>query len=192
MRIVFIALLLVGFIATPLFAELKKSDLEKQVVMTEEATLLGQVDTVCLYLSSAKVSLTPSMAKDNVIAVKMTALSRDLVSNPVKLKSYSLRIINTFKSVLTERLPIYAPAVAGKFDFNRDVSFDIASTAARIPAAEYKNGIWKDVGGKSAIVVSQVATEPESASQPQPETYGEAEQNASPKSKKGCNCPAER
>lgn len=168
-------------ISSVAYAEIKKSDLDKNVVMTEKAALLSQVDTVSLYLSSDRVAFAPTLSKGGVIEVEATVLGWDLVSNRDELYGFVSRLIATFISVLEERLPIYAPAIAKTFNSDTDIAFDINAGAARTPVAEWKAGKWEWAAGGGEILT------------PLPLPGGAPDINearAQPAGRKGCNCPA--
>lgn len=184
---VFLVVILGG---TQSFAELKKQDLQRQVVVTEEAALLTQVDTVSLYLSSSKVALAPRLTQARVIEVEMTVLDPALTADQTGIKGFTQRIIDTFISVLKERLPIYAPALAGKFDANTDLIFKVNVGAQRSPFGTWQGGTW--------ILSSTPVTKPEAKLDVAPpasdlnETRAVENETKDLKTSKGCACPALR
>ncbi|MBT3181678.1 MAG: hypothetical protein HN337_04120 [Deltaproteobacteria bacterium] len=185
-----IALSIVLLGSTEVGAEIKSSDLTKQVTLTEEAALLTQVDAVSLYMSSDKVAFAPRLNNANIIEVETTVLDNNLLANSSAMQGFVTRTIDSFVSVLQERLPIYAPSVASKFRKNGDVKFMINAGGERKPVAMWYAGKWywdKAWTPYAAPVVN----------------YGVAPYRAVPnhvvgdvaaqaKGKLGCNCPARR
>jgi hypothetical protein len=143
-------------------ARIKKSDLNRKVVMTEEAALLSQVDTVSLYLSSERLAIAPRLTEKGVIEVEMTVLDPVLMGNRTRLHNYVSRLIGTFISVLEERLPIYAPAVAKNFNPDTDLKFIINEGAMRRPVASYSGGLWTWEEGQAIPLAAQEPMVPES------------------------------
>ncbi len=177
-------------------AEIKSSDLTKQVTLTEEAALLTQVDAVSLYMTSDKVAFAPRLNNANVIEVETTVLDRNLLANSNSLRNYVDRTINSFISVLQERLPRYAPSVASKFRRNSDIKFMVNAGGERKPVAMWYAGKWYwDKGwtpGYAAPVANYGAAQHYSApyySAPQQKVGNIATE---PKGKLGCDCPARR
>ena len=163
---IYVAFTLVLMIFLPVVraaeARIKKSDLRRKVVMTEEAALLSQVDTVSLYLSSERVAIAPRLTKRGVIEVEMTVLDPALIGNRSRLHRYVSRLINTFTSVLEERLPIYAPAVAKNFNSDTDLEFIINEGPGRRPVASYSGGTWNWEEGQVIPIAAQEPMVPES------------------------------
>lgn len=164
-------------------ARIKKSDLKRKVVMTEEAALLSQVDTVSLYLSSERVAIAPRLTKKGVIEVEMTVLDPALIGNRSRLRRYVSRLINTFTSVLEERLPIYAPAVAKNFNSDTDLEFIINEGPRRRPVASYSGGSWSWEEGQFIPIAAQEPMVPESDIN---------RVRAMEPTRKPCRCPARR
>lgn len=193
--LVFLVVVLGG---TQSFAELKKQDLQRQVVVTEEAALLTQVDTVSLYLSSPKVALAPRLNQAHVIEVEMTILDPALVADQTGIKGFVQRIIDTFISVLKERLPIYAPAIAGKFDASKDIIFKVNVGASRAPFGIYRGSAWSLSATPVAVPVASAETVPAAKVAPvaQPTDLNETRvvenETKDLKTNKGCDCPALR
>lgn len=175
-----IAIVLVSF---GLSAEIKQSDLDKRVVLTEEAALLSQIDTVSLYLSSDKVKFAPRLTKDRIIEIEMTLLSPDIVSDKTRLKSYAERLAGTFVSVLKERLPNFAPAIAGKFNADKDISFVVNRGSERVPLGTLKGGAWIDSSEAPPLGENPL-------NEARAEEAGQSLEKH--KGQKGCNCPAMR
>lgn len=174
-------------------AELKETDLKKAVTLTEEAMLLSQVDAVALYMTSEKVAYAPRLTSDKIIEVETTVLSKDLISNSARLEAFVTRGMKAFVSVLKERLPIYAPSIAGTFDENKDIKFIVNAGGKRIPVATCVGGGWKwDVAWSSTQVAASSYAAPTS-------NYAAVQASPSPaaaepekKGKLACDCPARR
>lgn len=170
-------------------AELKSSDLGKQVVLTEKSALLGQIDTISLYLSSDRIALAPRLTKGGVIEVEATILAPELIKQEAMAKDFAVRIIHTFNSVLKERLPVYAPQVAKAFNSDKDVAFIVNAGVDRRPLGVWKNGGW---------VGDYVAEKPQIADNKTDAKVNEARAKEAEETKnvepgrKGCNCPARR
>ena len=164
-------------------ARIKKSDLKRKVVVTEEAALLSQVDTVSLYLSSERVAIAPRLTKKGIIEVEMTVLDPVLIGNRTRLHNFVSRLIDTFISVLEERLPIYAPAIAKSFDRDRDIVFVINEGATRRPVASWEGGSWTWEEGEMV---------PLAAGEPRPWESDINRVRAMEPARKGCRCPARR
>lgn len=162
------------FLSFQLHAELKKSDLEKGATLTQEATLLQQVDTISLYLTSERVVFAPRLTKEGIVEVESTILAPELISNKEDMERYMARLIDTFIRLLKERLPTFAPAIAKGFDSNKDIVFVVNAGAKRKPVGTWKGGGW---AGRP--------TPPEPSESPPPE---EGAKKGS--YKKGCGCPA--
>lgn len=176
----FMRFIILGFFSICLFvgtsfAEIKKEDLSKNVVLTEEAMLLSQVDTVSLYLTSDRAVFAPRLS-NGIVEIDMTVLASDLVSDSAKMKDYSSRIINTFISVLSERLPDFAPMIAKTFSPEKDIVFTISAGADKTPA-----GSWKS--GKLEMGSTDVKL---------PESQANNAIEPSPKKGKNCACPVRR
>lgn len=175
------------------FAELKDADLKKEVTLTEEAALLTQVDAVALYMTSEKVAYAPRLTPDKVIEVETTVLSKDLLGNSAKLEAFVTRGMKAFVSVLKERLPIYAPSIAGTFDENKDIKFIVNAGGKRIPVATCVGGDWKwDVAWSATPAATSSYAAPTS-------NYATVQASPSPaaaepekKGKLACDCPARR
>lgn len=188
-----------SFIALSLFlfafsrsasAEPKNTDLSGQVVLTEEAVLLSQVDTVSLYLSSNKLQLAPRLNKDKVVEVETTVLDAGLIADPAKLTKFVTRISDTFVSVLKERLPVYAPALAEKFDLKKDIIFNVNTGAGRSPFGVIKGGTFKLAANVAAVSDDSPPVVPEISAEP---AVPSAADGAGTVGKKGCGgCPARR
>lgn len=183
-----LAILLISLFAIPSSAVIKKADLQKRNVLTEEAELLSQVDTISLYLSSDRIVFAPRLTKAGVIEVETTVLSRDLTANVGRLKSYVERIVDTFVSVLKERLPVYAPAVAKSFDSEKDIVFIVNAGVERRSVGCLKGGVWQD------LVAAQVVTaeSPPAIVELNDIRAEEADAGAESAGRKGCGCPARR
>ena len=176
--------LVVLALALPAHAEIRKSDLRKNVVVTQEAAILQQADTVCLYLSSERASLAPRL-RGGVIEVEITVLAPELTSNRAAAVEFASRLARTFLSVFEERLPIYAPDVAASFDAVKDVVFHANLGAARTPLGRLT------AGGLAGAPVAPDRTAPLPA-----EAVGEGIRlsEAPPGNEKGkaCGCPARK
>lgn len=188
MRYVFLALLSVSVVVTTAaFAEIRQSDLDKKVVVTEEAALLSQADAVSLYLSSDRVAFAPRLTKAGIIEVEVTVLAPDLIANKGKLREFVERLVGTFVSVLKERLPVYAPVVAKRFDSERDIVFVVNSGAARTPVGIFKGGMWQEGIEATSTMATSTATDEliEARALESKEASGAV-------GRKGCRCPARR
>ncbi len=193
------AVLGVMFSATTAFGELKEADLQKKVVVTEQAALLTQVDAVSLYLASERVSFAPKLSPEDIIDVEVTVLARELRDNRKRLQDFVTRQIRTFISVLEDRLPIYAPSIAKSFNPDTDLAFHINEGPERSPLATYSAGQWRWVNGAAGVEKTPSAAPAASLPPPLP---SKAQETASAKNsdlndapapaKKGCNCPALR
>lgn len=183
-------------------ATITESALKKKVVITEEAALLQQVDTVSLYLSSNKIAFAPRLA-GGVIEVETTVLAPELIAHRAKAKEFVTRTIGTFISVLKERLPIYAPDIAARFDPAKDIAFHVNSGTSRTPLGAWKGGAWEDavaVAPKAAPAAATPAVvEPAAAGAPpagkafaQKSAVKEEEIKEVKPGPKGCACPARR
>ena len=185
-----IALSLVLLGSSQVRAEIKSSDLAKQVTLTEEAALLTQVDAVSLYMSSDRVAFAPRLNSANVIEVEATVLDRNLLANSGNLQSFVSRTIDSFISVLQERLPIYTPSVASKFRRNSDIKFMINAGGERKPVAMWYAGKWYwDKGWTSQAASAAAYAAAPYRSVP---TKAVGDVAAQPKGKLGCNCPARK
>jgi len=163
-------------------ADINEADLKKEVRLTEKAALLSQIDAVSLYMTSSRVVFAPHLTGDNVIEVETTVLAPDLTGDGYRMKNLVTRQIDTFVSVLRERLPVYAPSVAESFDQKNDIRFIVNATSRRIPVATWDGRGWKWDGSwnpQMVPVASRVAGRPTGAAKPK-------------KGKLGCNCPARR
>lgn len=183
-----LAVLIISSFAVPSFAVIKRADLQKRNVLTEEAELLSQVDTISLYLSSDRIVFAPRLTKAGVIEVETTVLSRDLTANVGRLKNYVERIVDTFVSVLKERLPVYAPAVAKSFDYTKDIVFIVNSGVERRQVGFLRGGVWQDYA--TAQVVA--AESPPAIVELNDIRAEEADAGAESAGRKGCGCPARR
>lgn len=177
-------------------ATITKSDLKKKVVVSQEAQLLQQVDTVSLYLSSSRVAFAPRL-KEGLIEVETTVLDPALVAKPSKARSFVSRLIDTFIATLGERLPIYAPDVAATFDPKKDIRFIVNAGPARSPIGVWAGGGWSEGAIAAATPPPPAAaTAKASTIAPAPTATAasaeEVEDAPSPKSPKGCACPARR
>lgn len=162
-------------------AKLKQADLDRRVYVTEKAALLAQVDTISLYLSSDRVVLAPRLTKQGVIEIETTVLAPDLIYDRGRLHDFVSRQIRTFVSVLKERLPVYAPALARSFDPATDIAFIVNASAARNPVARWEGGDWKwEKGGTIPVPVPDVILE----------AYDINEARTAVSGRKGCRCPA--
>lgn len=135
-------------------AEMRKTDLQRRITVTEEGALLSQVDTISLYLSSDRIALAPRLAAGGLIEVEATVLTPDLCADFSKLKGYVGRICDTFISVLKERLPIYTPGLAKRFDPSKDIVFIVNAGSERTPVGTMKNCILEDANAEGAAVVA--------------------------------------
>ncbi len=181
------------------FAALKGEDLEKQVVITEKASLLSQVDAVSLYMTSEKVAFAPRLLPDNIIEVEITVLNEALLASRASLESFVKRRIAAFNSLLKERLPVFAPSIAKSFNEKDDIKFVVNATSARRPVAVYSGGVWS---WSPAFMLTVSQSEPEmlaEALQPiqGPQLVGTPpdDTGAEPSARKGklgCNCPARK
>lgn len=181
-------------------SKLNDSDLNKQVILTQGAALLTQVDAVSLYLSSGKVAYAPRLDPDNVIDVEVTVISMELRNNRQKLKDFVNRQIHTFISVLQDRLPIYAPAIAKSFNPDTDLRFRIDEGSQRAPVASYTGGAWSwDPNAENVAVFNssqekgnvQANASRAPAFAGTPITDSET-QSVQPKKRNGCGCPSQR
>lgn len=164
-------------------AAIRQADLKKKVVVTEQAALLQQVDTVSLYLTSPRVSLAPRL-KGEVIEVEATVLDPALSAKPAKAKEFVARLIETFISTLAERLPVYAPDIAERFDREKDVRFIVNAGKARAPVGVWEGGGWQP---SASAALPAAAEAPATAAAAAPE---EEVKESPPPSPKGCGCPA--
>lgn len=176
-----------AFFVSGASAEIQKADLQRRVVVTEEGALLSQADTLSLYLSSDRIALAPSLAGGGVIEVEATVLGPDLCADADKLKGYVVRICETFVSVLKDRLPIYTPALAKKFDASKDVVFIVNSGSQRAPVGTLKGCAWED----AVPPVAGVAVVEAPPSELNETRAIEAEETKS-FNKLSCGCPVKR
>lgn len=196
MKTSFFAIAVLAFIALshPAFAVINGADLNKEVVLTEKASLLTQVDAVSLYMSSNKVSFAPQLLSDNIIEVKVTVLDRAVLAGG-NLKKFVERRINTFKTVLGERLPVYAPSIAKSFDAKKDIRFVINSSADQKQIATCTDGNWNWSNEPSPLEPISIATAESLAAtvpdmvEPQQK---DVEEIAPKKGKLACDCPARK
>ena len=174
----FMAVLALLLIPTVLaHAYLHENDLQTPVYLTEEAALLSQVDAVSLYISNEKISHAPRLNSDNVSEVDTTIIDPALLQNSAGLQKYVSRHIDTFISVLKERLPVYAPNLAKTFNEREDIIFVIKAVPAGQMVAEWGGGTWRWASGWQGgeyLPAMQTAG-----------SYAPID-----KGKLGCNCPA--
>ena len=186
LRFVMVASMIVAATSIAPIAQgkIRDSDLRKNVVMTQEAALLQQADTVCLYLSSERASLVPRLRGD-AIEVEITVLAPELASNRAAAAEFASRLAKTFLSVMEERLPIYAPDVAASFDAGMDVVFHANLGSSRGPLGRLTAEGWVKTPYVSASAVP-----------PQQDAVGNQARlsEAPPGNEKGkaCNCPARK
>jgi len=176
----------VVFLAFPVSAEIKKADLQKRVFLTEEAELLTQVDTISLYLSSDRVVFAPRLTKSGAVEVEATVLSPDLIADAGKMQSFISRLVDTFISVLNERLPIFAPMVARTFDSSKDIIFIVNAGAERKPVGVWKGGMWQ------VEQVAGVEGEITASSELNQARAIESESTDKSLGRKGCGCPVRK
>lgn len=184
--------LAVGLAASAVYAGIRDSDLRKKVVITEEAALLQQVDTVSLYLSSERAALAPRLA-GGIIEVETTLLASDLIISPSKGREYVARLAETFLAVLKERLPIYVPDIATRFDPAADITFVVNAGAERRFLGAYKGGAW--IEGEGAMALPALSEGPLALPTAAKGLSGAKAVEARAKpviSPKGCACPARR
>jgi hypothetical protein len=207
-----VALAIAG-VLVPLAAQgkIKQADLSRQTVVTEQAALLNQVDTVSLYLTSPKVSYAPRLSPQGIIEVEVTVLDPALIRDRAKLEDFVSRQVRTFTSVLMERLPIYAPAVAAHFNPQTDMTFFVNAGANRQRVATVSGNawVWWKEGASAAVPPPAAASAPTpmpakaSAIPPPAPAAGKGKQAPAPVpaskeasaaegGKKGCGCPVRR
>lgn len=175
------------FLSQNLTAEIKKSELGKQVALTQEALLLQQVDTVSLYLSSDKVAFAPKLSGDR-IEVETTLLDPTLAQHAGETGSYVARLVDTFINVLKERLPSYAPSLAKSFDPKKDILFMVNSGAERLSVGTWRGGVWASANTPSLTVSSPKLTSDVSTGRAAgTKTLGQGTSKT-----KDCDCPAKR
>ena len=187
-----IAVIAAAFVlsSAPLNAGISKTDLSKGVVLTEEATLLTQVDAVSLHLSSENIKFAPRLTESGLIDVETTVLSKKLLQDKEKLNSFLDRNVKTFIALLKDRLPIYAPSIAKNFNPNSQIKFNVNSGAKRDPVAAWSGGTWSwDKGFSPAPSVVESST---FAAQSAEAYAPAAEEKPKGKGKLSCDCPARR
>ncbi len=171
-------------------AGISKTDLSKGVVLTEEATLLTQVDAVSLHLSSENIKFAPRLTESGLIDVETTVLSKKLLQDKEKLNSFLDRNVKTFIALLKERLPIYAPSIAKNFNPNSQIRFNVNSGAKREAVAVWSGGAWS---WDKAFVPAPAVVESSTFAAQSPEAYAPAtEEKPRGKGKLSCDCPARR
>jgi hypothetical protein len=159
------------------FCEIKGDDLKKEVVMTEEAALLTQVDAVSLHLNSSKVIHAPRLIENKTIEVEMTILDDQIAATNSSLEKFVDRDVDTFVSVLKERLPIYAPTIAKTFDAKSDIVFVVNAGSRRVPVGRWAGGSFAFADTWTGGATAAIST---------PAVKGQATDEG----KLGCNCPA--
>lgn len=206
--------------ASTSLCKITKGDLDKKVVVSEEAALLSQVDAVSLHLSSQRVAYAPRPLKSGVIEVEATVLDQKLIGNRKQLEEFVTRQINAFVSALQERLPIYAPSIAKGFNPDTDMVFKVNAGKERNPIADWSGGQWywastsyssddgrlqaksapqQSRGTKSSSLPPQVSKQqkyegPSSSKEDDSvKKNSDASQSTDQSTeKKGCGCPARR
>ncbi len=184
-RIVFVVLAL--FVALPASSEIRRSDMDKRIMVSEGQQLSTQVDIVSLYLSSEKVAYEPRITGGEKINVEVTVLSRRLMENRNAMRDLISRQTAIFGRELSRRLDSAAPAIAERFNPNQDIIFEINEGPQRNRVATMTGGNWIWDGG-SAPPPAKVSENSSAASSEDSADY------STPKSTtQACNdCPALR
>jgi len=145
------------------FADLKENSLKVGTMISQEAAMLLQVDTVSLYLKSKRVGYAARLAGNNVMEVELTVLDNRLIGNPSAMHHFVNRQIKTFIKVLSDRLAIYAPELAAEFNASKDLSFVITSGRRRALLGYYTKAMWHwESGYVPAGQVIQARSAPDS------------------------------
>jgi len=146
-KLVFVVFALL--VAFPISADIRRSDMDRKIQVSEGSQLMTQVDIVSLYLSSEKVSYEPYLGADQKIRVDVTVLSRRLMENREKMRDFISRQIAIFKRELARRVEAAAPSIGAHFNPDQDIIFEINEGTARSPVATVEGDNWDWAGGSA-------------------------------------------